>query len=101
MMKVLGGLRWRMTLRCFFALLTVGCVWLGFIVDRWHRQERAKVAILSTEGNSVIYESLVDADGCQFDNPPESVPPPSLLWLEAAPQWLQQPVAPLVQRHLT
>jgi hypothetical protein len=55
--------RWlRLSLRAFFVLLTISCVWLGRYVYRAERQRSAVAWIVENNG-SVSYAYQVDANG--------------------------------------
>ncbi len=52
----------RISLRTFLVLLTVGCVWLGWKVNRAQKQ-RAAVAWVEEMGGWVYYDGFVDENG--------------------------------------
>ena len=55
--------RWlQYSLRTFFVLLTVACVWLGVVVHRAHEQERAVEWVRDLE-EVVYYDYEIDEDG--------------------------------------
>ena len=70
--------RWlKLSLRTLLILLTIGCIWLGWTVNR-ARQQRAAVEWVTEIGGKIYYDFETDQDGYPSRKPGR---PPGPAWL--------------------
>ena len=67
---------WQYSLRTFFVLLTVLCVWLGWMAHRANEQRKAVAAIIEL-GGTVYYDYQLD----HSRNPINDAEPPGWKWM--------------------
>jgi hypothetical protein len=92
-MAIPTWLRWRISLRCLFVLITAACLPLGWVVNRAHPYERVAATLEGMDGVTPIFDDMLDADGCWTEEEPADQ---SLTWLEYVPEWLGVWLEPLV-----
>lgn len=77
-----GRRRWlQFSLRAFWAVLTIGCIWIGWLANRAHEQRRAARAVRQL-GGIVYYDRQLDwtADNWTIKAPS---PPRGPRWLRS------------------